>query len=351
MTWQAMLGAATLIILLGGAVAHGIHQIGGIQDQPSSLIDQDPRFRDALERNALFRYAPAECDALLGALAHHFERPFGQTDQTHAMVDAPGSQAALRNFEAASLAQQEILHGYAHVDEVDLRVAMGRVIVAEHVELAQPHHAGRGYGHQDHRLLAVQRRARIGLAHENQDFAARITRAGGPPLAAVDHVVIAVAHDGRLDIRGIARRDVGLGHGEGRADSPVEQGLEPALLLLGGGVAGQHFHVARVGGRAIEGLGCEMRASHDLAQRRVLEVGETGAVLGVRQEEIPQILRPCLALQVLHHLGGPPGIAVVTVFLHFFVEAPLRRVDVSVHETLQLLLQETNFFAVREIHA
>src|ERR1700678_3222392 len=211
-------------LLLGGAVSHGVHHIGRIEHQPARLIDEDARFGDALERNALFRHAPAEGDALLCPPAHHFQGPFGHADQAHAMVDAAGTEAVLRNFEAAALAEQNILRRYAYIDEIDLRMAVGRMIVAEHGQLAQPLDARRVHRHEDHRLLAVKRRSRVGLAHEYQDFAAWISGAGRPPLAAVDHVVIAVAHDGGLDIRGIARRHVGLGHGEGRADPPLEHG-------------------------------------------------------------------------------------------------------------------------------
>ena len=266
------------------------------------------------------------------------------------MVDAAGTEAALRNFEAAALTEQNILRRYAHIDEIDLRMAVGRMIVAEHGQLTQPPDAGRVHRHEDHRLLAVKRRGRVGLTHEYQDFAAWISGAGGPPLAAVDHVVIAVAHDGGLDVRGIARRHVGLGHGEGRTDPPLEQRREPACLLLGSGVAGQHFHVARVGGGAIECLRCEMRTSHDLAQGRVLEIGEARAVLGVRQEQIPQILRPRLLLQLLHDRSGPPGIAAAPRLFHFRLEERLGRVDVSLHETLQPLLQEAYLVTVGEIH-
>ena len=86
-------------------------------------------------------------------------------------------------------------------------------------------------------------------------------------------------------------------------------------------------------------------------KRRVFEVGEAGAVLGMRQEQIPEILGSRLALQLLHDRGGLPRIAVAAVSLHLFLEARLRRIDVRLHERGQLLLQVPHLVAVREIHA
>ena len=48
-------------------------------------------------------------------------------------------------------------------------------------------------------------------------------RAGDPPLAAVEHVVVAVALDPQLDVGGVRARHAGLGHRERRADLAVEQ--------------------------------------------------------------------------------------------------------------------------------
>ena len=55
--------------------------------------------------------------------------------------------------------------------------------------------ARRVHRHQDHRLLLMRRRVGVALAHEDRDPAARVAGAGDPPLAAVDDVVVAVAHD------------------------------------------------------------------------------------------------------------------------------------------------------------
>ena len=210
----------------------------------------------------------------------------------HAVVDAPGAEASLRDLEAAALAQQQVLRRHAHVREVDLEMAVRRVVVA--VDGQRPHQrdARRPTRHQDHGLLLVARGIGVGLAHEDEDRATRITRAGGPPLAAVQHVVIAVTLDPGLDVGGVGGGNGRLGHGEGGADAPLQQRLQPFGALGRRAVPGQHLHVAGIGGAAVEHLGRDGRAAHDLAQGRVFEIGEPGAIPALGQEQVPQAPRP-----------------------------------------------------------
>ena len=158
--------------------------------------------------------------------------------------------------------------------------------------------------HEDHRLLPVPAALRVGLAHEDAELAARVARARGPPLAPVEDVVVAVALDAASDVGGVGGGDARLGHGEARADLAGEQRFEPLLLLLGRAVAGQHLHVAGVGRRAVEHLGRPGDAPHHLAQRRVLEVGQAGAVARRRAGRGSTARPPAPGLQLLHDRGG-----------------------------------------------
>ena len=213
------------------------------------------------------------------------------------------------------------------------------MIVAEDRQGAQHFDARCFHRHQDHGLLTVPVRLRIGLAHENQYLAARIAGAGSPPLASVDQVAVAVAHDGGLVCWWRAARcHIGFGHRKCRADLAVEQRREPALLLLLGGIAGQHFHVAGVRRRAIEDFGRDMRAPHDFAQRRVFHIGEAGAVFGMRQKQVPQICRLGLFLQVLDHFAHLPRIAGAAVCFQLLVMERLGGIDMGVHELSEPLL-------------
>ena len=71
----------------------------------------------------------------------------------------------------------------------------------------------------------------IGLAHDDEDLAVRVKDSGGPPLAAVDDILIAVASNAALDVGGIGRRDFRFGHGEGGANLTGQQRLQPLFLL------------------------------------------------------------------------------------------------------------------------
>ena len=187
--------------------------------------------------------------------------------------------------------------------------------------------------HQDHRLLAVSGRRRVGLAHEDEEPAARTAGARGPPLAPVEDVGVAVAEDGTLDVGGIARGHARLGHGEGGADGPGQQRLEPLLLLRRRAVALEGLHVAGVGRGAVEHLRRPAHAPHHLAQRRVVEVGQAGPVVRVGQEQVPQPGGARLRLQFLQQRRLFPVLAL----LQLRVEALLVRVDVLVHERAQAL--------------
>ena len=52
-------------------------------------------------------------------------------------------------------------------------------------------------------------------------------------------------------------------------------------------------------------------APHDLAERRVLQVGEPGPALALGQEQVPQALGAGLALQLLDEGDGLPAIPLV----------------------------------------
>ncbi len=168
-----------------------------------------------------------------------------------------------------------------------------------------------------------------------------------PPLVRVDDVVVAVTLDATLDVRGVGARDPRLGHREARADLAVEQRLQPLFLLLGRAELGEELHVAGVGRGAVRGLGCEQVAAHELAQRRVVEVGQPGAESVVRKEEVPQTTLAGFELEVLHDRRVEVGIARLA---HLRVVDVGCRVDAGVDELLQRRAQLDCLGAELEVH-
>ena len=168
-------------------------------------------------------------------------------------------------------------------------------------------------GHQDLALLAVPGRRRVGLAHHDHDLGVRVHRAGDPPLAAVEDVLVAVPLDPGLDVGRVGRGDVRLGHRERRADLGRQQRLEPALLLLGRAEEREHLHVAGVRRRAVEYGGREVPGvAGQLGERGVLQVGQPGAVgVLLGQEEVPEPELAGLGLELLEDRRLRPRPAVV----------------------------------------
>ena len=263
-------------------------------------------------------------------------------------MDAARPQTALRDLEPAALAQNHVRDRHAHVVERHFGVAVRRVIVAEHRQHAHDFHARGVARNQNLRLLQMAVGVvRGGLAHEDQDFAARVAHAGRPPLASVDDVFVPVAHDARLDVRGVGRGHGRLGHGEARPDLALQQRLQPRMLLFGRAVARQHFHVAGVRRGTVEHLGGPMHAAHDLGQRRVFEIRQAVAVLAFGQEQVPQPRGFGLVLQLFEDGRNLPAVRPGGELL---LERPFVGIYVVVHEPADLGPQVFHFRRKIEIH-
>ncbi|KWV85097.1 hypothetical protein PFLmoz3_05245 [Pseudomonas fluorescens] len=225
-------------------------------------------------------------------------------------------------------------------------MAVGRIVVAEYRQRPQDFHAWGIDRHQDHRVLLVTRRIGVAQAHEDQDLAARVAGAGGPPLLAVDHPLVALAFGAGGHVGGVRGRHIRFGHGKGGTNLAAQQGFEPALFLFFVGVAHQHFHVAGVGSGAVEWLRAEQRAAHDFRQGCVFKVGQASAQFGFRQKQVPQALGLRLGLEFFHDRRGLPAIT----FADLAFEHRFGRVDISVHERSDAFTQFLNLGRIGEIH-
>ena len=119
--------------------------------------------------------------------------------------------------------------------------------------------------------------------------AARRRRAAREPLVRVDHVVVAVALDAARDV---GRVELDATHGSVIAKheriSPSSSGRSHCSCCSGVPNWARISMLPVSGAAQFVASGEQRRRAHDLAQRRVVEVREPGAVLGVGQEQVPE---------------------------------------------------------------
>ncbi len=247
-------------------------------------------------------------------------------------MDASRPKASLADGEAVTLVRDDVAGRHPNVVELQLAMAL-LVLIAEHRKCSRNGEARRAHRHQNLALTTMRRGVRVGLAHHDKDLAVRVHRSRDPPLASVQHVAVTVTLNRQADVRGVRRRDIGLGHGEGGADFAFKQWTKPHVFLLIGTEHRQHFHVAGVGRRAVHGFSGNGTTAHDFAQRRVLKVGEPRTPFLVRLEQVPKPAFACFKFQFLHD-GGLMVLVARRMNLGF-VDG-LIRVDALIHEGEQL---------------
>ena len=187
--------------------------------------------------------------------------------------------------------------GHPDVVVDDLAVAV-LVLPAEHRRRAHHRHPGGVDRHQDHRLLLMGGGVGVGAAHHDEDLAARVGRAGRPPLAAVDDVVVAVAQHRGLDVAGVAGWPPPARSSRTRCGSR-RPAAAPATACAAASVANRcRVSMLPVSGAAqLSASGASLHApAGQLGQRRVLEVGQPRHR---GQEQVPQPAVPGELLEFL----------------------------------------------------
>ena len=296
------------------------------------------------------------CDLLAEGFAgeaafdHQIERLLGLADGAHTVMDAAGAEAELRNLEAAAFAEQDIFLRHADVVEAHVHVTARRVVVTEHMHRPDHLDARRVDRHQDLRLLLARCGVRVGLHHHDHDLAAWIAKAGDVIFLAVDDPLVAVEARGGGDVLGVRRGNLRLGHHIGGTDFAVQQGFEPLLLLLLGADPLQHFHVAGVRRRAVHRFRAERILAEFGGDEGIVEVRETFAGLGVRQEEVPEALRLRLALDLGEQLkllvGEAPAVGLALAGGLVF---RLNRGDRFLQELADVVVERPRFLRHAEI--
>ena len=178
----------------------------------------------------------------------------------------------------------------------------------------------------------------IGADHDDVDLAARIAGAGGEPLLAVEHPLVALELGVERQVGGVGGGDARLGHDVGGADLALQQRLQPLLLLLGRAVALDHLHVAGVGGGAVEGLGRQPRPAHLLGEVGVFDGGQPIALVGGGEPEVPQAPLARLGLEALADLLLALGVGpAVAALADLGLVLLLQRHDLLAHHGAHLL--------------
>mmetsp|Transcript_33752 Transcript_33752/g.81748 ORF Transcript_33752/g.81748 Transcript_33752/m.81748 type:complete len:249 (-) Transcript_33752:30-776(-) len=227
-------------------------------------------------------------------------------------------------------------------------MALRGVGVAVGLHGAHQGDAGRVHGHQDLALLLKRRRFRIRLPHQNHDLTVDVPSPRDPPLRAVDHVVLPLPGDGNADIGSVTRGHGGLCHRETRPDFPLQEGLQPLLLLLGGAKPSQNLHISGIRARTIAALGREFsmaRGAQNFAHLAVLQVIQPGALVPRElrrvhgEEQVPEPQGLGFLLQLLQDGSVIPLVPRPLRGLILMLESLLVRVDVLLHELPERLLQ------------
>ena len=221
-----------------------------------------------------------------------------------------------------------------------MHVTMRRVGIAEHVLRTNDLEARRVGGHQDLRLAQIWWAVGAGLDHGDHDLAARVAGPGDIVLLAVDHILVAHQGGAGIDVLGVRRGRVQLGHGKGRTDLAGQQRLQPLLLLGRRADPFQDFHIAGVGCCAVHGL----RRHAVLAQLNgdigIIQVRHPLAGLSIGQEEVPQafglglVLGLFQALQLAGYIGPNIGVTLTQA-----MKLLAHRVDGFGYEPLHMIEQ------------
>lgn len=119
---------------------------------------------------------------------------------------------------------------------------------------------------------------------------------------AVQNIRVRIPLDAELDVGRVTRRSIWLRHDIARPDLPLQQWLQPPLLLSLGTIFRQQLHISRVWSGVVGSLGSRPRPSELLAHEAVLQVGESGALLVVAlcEKHVPETQLLGLLLEVIH---------------------------------------------------
>lgn len=103
-------------------------------------------------------------------------------DRSHCVVDASWTKPPLDDLEATPFTKHKVAGWNPDVVEADVPMSVGSIIVTIDIEHPVDGHPLSVCRYQHNRLLTVDVLVvRVGLAHDDVDFAPRVARTARPP--------------------------------------------------------------------------------------------------------------------------------------------------------------------------
>ena len=120
------------------------------ESEQARLLDQDPRVGDHIRVSSQLDQRPAKSHSRQRSPAKKFQGAFRRPQGSHAVMNAPWPEAALRNLKSTSRSGDDVIHRDAHVAEAHLSVAERSVIAAKNRHHTHDLNSGSGQRHQHH---------------------------------------------------------------------------------------------------------------------------------------------------------------------------------------------------------
>src|SRR3990172_1717867 len=282
--------------------------VGGVEDHELAGVELHSGVRHHPLDRLLLGQVGAGGVALEGAVHEHLQGALGGADPAHAVGEAGGAEAVLAQAVAVAAAAEHVLRRHADVRDAHLRV-VGRAGHRLHVADDLP---ALGWGVDEEGGVAGLWRVCIGVSAGYDDGEAGAVGAGGEPLVAVEHPLVAVLDGRGLDQGGVGAGDLRLGHREAGAAEAIGQGAEVLLLLLGGAPVEERVHVTLVRGLGVDHEGANSGAAGLRGHERHRHGAEAHAAPLRRQVGVPQPLRARLLTELDYRLDV--GVAVSLLF-------------------------------------
>src|SRR5258705_4163773 len=157
------------------------------------MFEFDAGFRDPALHRVILDHGAAKGGAFGRPYHHQLDQKFAQPDRTHAMMNARGTEADLRDLEALSFFTEQVLRGDADIFKGEFADRRDMVLATHPAQPPDETDARGSHRHDDAGVTAGAVGIRIGHPHHNHEAALREGRTGDETFATVVDVIDDVA--------------------------------------------------------------------------------------------------------------------------------------------------------------